>query len=96
MQFPHIKFDIKVLDKSKRADRRPPSPSSEDAVKDTHMFQRITDRLRRLGSSSGQDLIEYALLVALIVIVVIAAVSPVGLTIKTVFWDAIAITYGSI
>ena len=60
------------------------------------MVQRITDRLRRLGSSSGQDLIEYALLVALMVIVVMAAVSPVGNTIKSVFWDAIAVTYGSL
>jgi Flp pilus assembly pilin Flp len=62
------------------------------------MLQRITDRAwRRFGrSDSGQDLIEYALLVALIVIVVITAVSPVGMTIKTVFWDAIATTYGAI
>lgn len=60
------------------------------------MFQRITDRVRQLGSSSGQDLIEYALLVGLIVIVVMAAVSPVGTTIKTVFWDAIATTYSAL
>jgi Flp pilus assembly pilin Flp len=62
------------------------------------MFQCITDRAwRRLGRSDlGQDLVEYALLVALIVVVVMAAVSPLGMTIKTVFWDAIAITTSAI
>jgi Flp pilus assembly pilin Flp len=46
---------------------------------------------RRLGAQdSGQDLLEYALLVALIVVVVITAVSPLGNTLKSVFWDAIA------
>ena len=55
------------------------------------MFQRLTNRLSRLCShDGGQDLLEYALLVALIVAVVMTAVSPVGQTIKTVFWDAIA------
>lgn len=44
----------------------------------------------------GQDLLEYALLVALIVVVVMTAVSPLGQTIKTVFWDAIATTTSSI
>jgi Flp pilus assembly pilin Flp len=39
---------------------------------------------------SGQDLLEYALLVALIVVVAVSAVTQVGTTIKTVFWDAIA------
>jgi Flp pilus assembly pilin Flp len=65
---------------------------------DDDMFQRISDRLRqRFGKpDSGQDLLEYALLVALIVIVVMTAVSPVGTTIKTVFWDAIATTTGTI
>jgi Flp pilus assembly pilin Flp len=56
------------------------------------MFQRIVDRAwqRFWRSDRGQDLLEYALLVALIVIVVMAAVSPVGMTLKTVFWDVIA------
>lgn len=52
---------------------------------------------RRFGAQdSGQDLLEYALLVALIVLVVITAVSPLGTTIKTVFWDAIATTTSAI
>ena len=55
------------------------------------MFQRFVTRVVRLGrAQSGQDLLEYALLVGLIVIVVMAAVSPVGMTLKTVFWDVIA------
>jgi Flp pilus assembly pilin Flp len=46
---------------------------------------------RRLGlREDGQDLLEYALLVALIVLVAIGAVATVGSTIKTVFWDVIA------
>jgi Flp pilus assembly pilin Flp len=52
---------------------------------------------RRLGSQdSGQDLLEYALLVALIVIVVMTAITPVGTTIKTVFWDVISASANAI
>jgi Flp pilus assembly pilin Flp len=39
---------------------------------------------------SGQDLLEYALLVALVVLVTAGAVTTVGTTLKTVFWDVIA------
>lgn len=45
-------------------------------------------KLRR--SEDGQDLLEYGLLVALIAIVAIGAVTTVGNTIYTVFWQAIA------
>jgi Flp pilus assembly pilin Flp len=45
-------------------------------------------RLRR--SEDGQDLLEYGLLAALIALVALAAVTTVGNTIRTVFWDAIA------
>jgi Flp pilus assembly pilin Flp len=38
----------------------------------------------------GQDLLEYAMLCALIALVAFAAVSQVGNTINTVFWQAIA------
>ena len=56
------------------------------------MFERMTNHIwRRFGlQDSGQDLVEYALLVALVVVVAISAVTQVGTTIKTVFWDAIA------
>jgi pilus assembly protein Flp/PilA len=46
---------------------------------------------RRLGlREDGQDLLEYALLVALIALVAVGAVTTVGTTIKTVFWDVIS------
>ncbi|HEY7186167.1 MAG TPA: Flp family type IVb pilin [Vicinamibacterales bacterium] len=49
------------------------------------------DWWHRLGlGEDGQDLLEYALLVALIALVAVGAVTTVGTTIKTVFWDAIA------
>jgi Flp pilus assembly pilin Flp len=47
-------------------------------------------KLRRLASDSGQDLLEYALLASLIAIVAIGAVTRVGETLNTVFWQAIA------
>jgi Flp pilus assembly pilin Flp len=63
-----------------------------DEWKDTDMSERVRNRVwRRFAvQDSGQDLLEYALLVALIVIVAVSAVTQVGTTIKTVFWDAIA------
>ena len=56
------------------------------------MFARFAgDWWRRLVlREDGQDLLEYALLVSLIVLVAIGAVTTVGNTIKTVFWDVIA------
>lgn len=53
------------------------------------VFRRITNlRLRR--SEDGQDLLEYGLLAALIAIIAIGAVTTVGNTIQTVFWQSIA------
>jgi len=40
-------------------------------------------------SEDGQDLIEYGLLVALIVLVALSAVAAVGQTIYNVFWKLI-------
>lgn len=52
---------------------------------------RIREALRRLSQGdSGQDLLEYALLVSLIAIAAAGAVTTVGGTIKTVLWDAIS------
>ena len=48
----------------------------------------VLRRFRR--DESGQDLIEYALLVALVAIVAVSAVSQVGTTILNVFWSVIA------
>jgi Flp pilus assembly pilin Flp len=52
-------------------------------------LKRITNARLRV-SEDGQDLLEYGLLMALIAIIALGAVSSVGQTINTVFWDAIA------
>jgi len=44
----------------------------------------------RLGQEEGQDLLEYGLLVSLIALVAVGAVTALGTTITTVFWNAIA------
>jgi Flp pilus assembly pilin Flp len=46
-------------------------------------------------SEEGQDLLEYSLLVALIVIVAIGAITTVGQTIYTVFWQVIQGAFGA-
>jgi Flp pilus assembly pilin Flp len=47
-------------------------------------------KLRRLVlHDSGQDLIEYGLLMLLIAIIAIGGVTAVGNTINTVFWEYI-------
>jgi Flp pilus assembly pilin Flp len=55
------------------------------------MIQQTIEQLftRPALDESGQDLLEYALLVALVVLVAIGAVSAVGTTINTVFWTYI-------
>jgi Flp pilus assembly pilin Flp len=45
---------------------------------------------RFFDDENGQDLVEYALLVALISLVAVTAVTNVGLTLQNVFWNAIA------
>jgi Flp pilus assembly pilin Flp len=53
------------------------------------VLRRITNlRLRR--SEDGQDLLEYGLLAALIAIIALGAVTTVGNTIHSVFWQTIA------
>jgi Flp pilus assembly pilin Flp len=52
---------------------------------------RIRQALRSWSrDDSGQDLLEYALLVSLITVAAIGAVDAVGSTLKAVFWDAIS------
>jgi Flp pilus assembly pilin Flp len=55
------------------------------------MCERITNWVwRRFGrSDSGQDLLEYALLVALISLAAVFSITSVGSSIQTVLWDAI-------
>jgi Flp pilus assembly pilin Flp len=43
-----------------------------------------------LDRDSGQDLLEYALLVSLVVLVAVGAVTAVGTTINSVFWSYIS------
>ena len=50
--------------------------------------QAISRRLQQLDE--GQDLIEYALLVALIAIVAYVGVTSVGSAVLSSFWDVIA------
>lgn len=44
----------------------------------------------RLREEEGQDLLEYGLLAALIALFALAAVTRLGQTIHTVFWQTIA------
>ena len=54
-------------------------------------MDRLVNFVRRLvRAEDGQDLLEYAMLCALIALVAIGAVTTVGNTINTVFWQAIA------
>ena len=48
----------------------------------------LNSRLNR--ADEGQDLLEYGLLMALIAIFAMGAVSTVGNTVNTVFWQSIA------
>lgn len=50
---------------------------------------RIANRSFR-RTEEGQDLLEYALLVALIAVIALGAVATLGQTIYSVFWKGIA------
>jgi pilus assembly protein Flp/PilA len=45
---------------------------------------------RRVRDEDGQDLLEYGILMALIAIVAMGAVSTLGQTIQSLFWNNIA------
>jgi Flp pilus assembly pilin Flp len=51
-----------------------------------HMLTAVGRLVRR---DDGQDLLEYGLLAALIVVVAMAGLSTLGTTIYTVFWSSI-------
>ena len=53
-------------------------------------MNRVITSLRRLTCEDGQDLLEYAMLVALIAVVAVGAVTQVGNTINSVLWEVIA------
>jgi pilus assembly protein Flp/PilA len=49
---------------------------------------KLVARLRKLAhAESGQDLLEYALLIALIALVAIVGVTAAGLKVNTIFGD---------
>jgi Flp pilus assembly pilin Flp len=53
-------------------------------------MERVSVAIQRLArNTDGQDLLEYALLCALIALVALAGVSALGDTIHTVFWSSI-------
>jgi Flp pilus assembly pilin Flp len=54
------------------------------------MNRALTVVMRLVRRDEGQDLIEYALLATLIAIALIGAVSQLGNTINTIFWQPIA------
>ena len=54
----------------------------------TAFIVRLTSHLRH--RDEGQDLLDHALLIALIALGAVGAITTVGETVKTVFWDAIA------
>ena len=51
---------------------------------------RMRDLRRQAATDCAQDLLEYAMLAALIAIVAVGAVTTLGRTIDTVLWQAIA------
>ena len=53
------------------------------------MAQLIKTIGRLISSESGQDLIEYGLLAALIAVVAMVSVGALGNTIYNIFWDKI-------
>jgi Flp pilus assembly pilin Flp len=63
------------------------------------MTEHVVETLRKwlpCDDESGQDLLEYALLVALISLVAFGAVQTVGTTINGVFWNYISGVVGGI
>jgi pilus assembly protein Flp/PilA len=55
-------------------------------------FVNVVSKIARvLHVEDGQDLLEYGLLAALIAVIAIGAVTMVGNTINTVFWQSIAV-----
>lgn len=55
------------------------------------LLLRAASVVRNGRSDTGQDLLEYALLASLIVLTVFGAIDMLGSTIKTTFWDVIAV-----
>jgi pilus assembly protein Flp/PilA len=54
------------------------------------MKRALTDIAGFVRDESGQDLLEYGLLATVIAVAAILAITTVGSTINTVFWETIA------
>jgi pilus assembly protein Flp/PilA len=58
----------------------------------SHVAVAVLEKISKARrSEEGQDLLEYGLLAALLAVVAIGAVTVVGNTINTVFWQTIAV-----
>jgi Flp pilus assembly pilin Flp len=55
-------------------------------------MQRMLTMMRRLRQVEGQDLVEYALLVSLVVVACMVAIGSVGNTVSQTLWRFIAET----
>ena len=63
-------------------------PRSERSAREERTMNLITRLRKMLRNDSGQDLLEYALLVALIALVAVGAITATGKNVDTIF-DAI-------
>ena len=59
------------------------------AFQEADMEHMVMTLRRLMRSDEGQDLLEYALLVALIAVVAAGSVAAVGNTLYSVFWQSI-------
>ena len=66
------------------------SDEGSQRARESHGMNALIAQLKRTRGDEGQDLLEYALLVALIALGAIGAITSVGQTVSGVFWDAIA------
>jgi pilus assembly protein Flp/PilA len=57
----------------------------KNARGETNMMMKLYSRLQALKNDAGQDLLEYALLVALIALVAVGAVTLAGKNVNTIF-----------
>jgi pilus assembly protein Flp/PilA len=75
---------------SRREPRRPLASPERDAFQEDDMTALVNfyNSIRR--NDEGQDLLEYALLVALIAIVAVGAVTTAGQTVAAIFTDIAA------
>ena len=83
-----------------RADATSAPPSGEQskpAVESMDMRRATGGQWHRFcRNDEGQDLMEYALLAALISIAAIGTITQVGTTLRDVFWRVIAATVGAV